>query len=175
MKRILAALALSALVAAPAFAALKTGVMAPDFTADGALAGQPFSFHLADALKKGPVVVYFFPAAFTSGCTQETKMFADAADDFAANGATLIGVTRGNTDRLAEFSTETCRNKFPVAAVSEQTVKAYKVSMMLTPGWSDRTSYVIAQDGTIRLAYSALNPKNHVAKTLEAVKALKSS
>ena len=100
-------------------------------------------------------------------------MFADAADEFAANGATLIGVTRGATDRLAEFSTEVCRNKFPVAAVSEQTVKAYKVSTMLTPGWSDRTSYVIAPDGTIKLAYSALNPKNHVSKTLEAVKALK--
>jgi thioredoxin-dependent peroxiredoxin len=160
------------MLAAPADAALAQGASAPDFTAEGALGGQPFSFHLAEALKTGPVVVYFFPAAFTPGCTAETKLFADKADEFAAAGATLIGVTRGNVEQLAKFSTEACRSKFPVAAISKQTMKAYKASMTFSPGWTDRTSYVIAQDGTIVLTYSSGKPDGHVTKTLDAVKAL---
>lgn len=172
MKHRLAALAaLAAAIALPAFASLKQGAVAPDFTADGALGGQPFSFHLAESLKKGPVVVYFFPAAYTAGCTAETKLFADAADEFAANGATLIGVTRGNVEKLTKFSTEICRSKFPVAAISEKTMKAYKESMAF--GWTDRSSYVIAPDGKIALVYSAMKPDEHVTRTLEAVKALK--
>src|ERR1700754_3593240 len=101
MKRIVSLLAAAvlALSAAPALASLAPNAVAPDFTAQGALGGQPFSFHLADALKKGPVVVYFFPAAFTPGCTTETKLFADSAEQFAAEGATLIGVTRGNIEK----------------------------------------------------------------------------
>jgi peroxiredoxin len=173
MKRTLAALAAAASLAAcqPA-EALKLGAPAPDFTAQGALGGQPFSFHLADALQRGPVVVYFFPAAFTPGCTVETKMFADAADEFKAEGATLIGVTRGNVDQLKKFSTETCRSKFPVAAISADTMKAYDAGSMI-PGWTNRTSYVIAKDGKVTLTYSAENPKEHVARTMAAVKALK--
>jgi peroxiredoxin Q/BCP len=175
MKRLPALLAATvlALSAAPALASLAPNVMAPDFTAQGALGGQAFSFHLADALKKGPVVVYFFPAAFTPGCTTETKLFADSADQFAAEGATLIGVTRGNIEKLAKFSTEACRSKFPVAAISEQTMNAYKESMAL--GWTNRTSYVIAQDGTIAMVYSASRPTEHVTRTLAALKALKKS
>jgi peroxiredoxin len=162
----------AALGAGPAFAALETGARAPDFAADGALGGQPFKFQLSEALKKGPVVVYFFPAAFTPGCTLETQMFADKADEFKAAGATLIGVTRGNVDRLAEFSKEHCRDKFPVAAVSKETVEAYKVILPARPDWSDRTSYVIAKDGKISFVHSAMKPDEHVSKTLEAVKAL---
>lgn len=172
MKRALAALiAASFMLAAPAFASLQQGATAPDFTADGALGGQPF--HLADALKKGPVVVYFFPAAYTPGCTLEAKLFADKADEFAANGATLIGVTRGNIGQLTKFSTETCRSKFPVAGISKETMTAYKESMTLSPGWTDRTSYVIAPDGRIVMVYSAMKPDEHITRTLEAVKALK--
>ncbi len=173
MKRTLAVvLAALALAAAPAFASLKTGAQAPDFTAQGALGGQPFTFHLTDALKKGPVVVYFFPAAFTPGCTAEAKLFADAADQFKAAGATLIGVTRGNTDQLMKFSTEACRSKFPVAGISKQTMKAYKELMALSPGWTERTSYVIDVDGRIVLVYSAMKPDEHVTRTLAAVRAL---
>jgi len=173
MKRIVAALALAACIAAPAIAELQIGDIAPDFQVEGALAGQRYDFHLADALKKGPVVIYFFPAAFTQDCTLETKMFADAIEEFSSYGATLIGVTRGNTNRLREFSARTCRNRFPVAGVSKETVKDYKVSMAFSPGWSNRTSYVIAPDGRITLAYSSLNPNDHVRKTLDAVRALR--
>lgn len=167
-----AALGAGVLGAAPAIAELKAGTVAPDFTAQGALGGQPFAFHLADALKKGPVVVYFFPAAFTPGCTTETKMFADKAEEFAAAGATLIGVTRGNTDQLVRFSTETCRSKFPVAAISKKTMDDYKAGMLLPTGWTDRTSYVIAKDGHIVLSYTSGRPDGHITKTLEALKAL---
>jgi peroxiredoxin len=160
-----------ALSAGPALASLAQNAMAPDFTAQGALGGQPFNFHLANALKKGPVVVYFFPAAFTPGCTTETKLFADSADEFAAEGATLIGVTRGNIEKLAKFSTEACRSKFPVAAISKATMEAYRESMAF--GWTNRTSYVIAQDGRIAMVYSASKPTEHVARTLAALKALK--
>ena len=177
MKRLSALLALAvmasslALRPAPALASLAANVMAPDFTAEGALGGKPFSFHLADALKKGPVVVYFFPAAFTPGCTTETKLFADSADQFAAAGATLIGVTRGNIEKLSKFSTEACRSKFPVAAISEQTMNAYKESMAM--GWTNRTSYVIGSNGKIVMVYSASKPTEHVTRTLAALAALK--
>lgn len=175
MKRLILAAAAAALFAAPALAAIKEGAAAPEFTADGALAGSPFSFKLSEALKTGPVVVYFFPAAYTAGCTLETKLFADAADEFKAAGATLIGVTRGNTDRLAEFSKEHCRDKFPVAAVSAETVKAYDVVLGARPDWSDRTSFVIGQDGKVALAYTAMKPDDHVSQTLAKVKALKAA
>jgi peroxiredoxin len=159
-----------------AHAALATGDMAPDFTAPAYLAGQPFTFNLNDALKKGPVVVYFFPAAHTSGCNLEAHLFADAADKFKAEGATIIGVTAGNTDQLADFSKETehCSGKFPVAADTKLDIaKSYKATLALRPGWSDRTSYVIGSDHKIVLAYSNLKPDDHVAETLAAVTKLK--
>ena len=189
MKRtiaLLAATAFLALAAAPAYAALAVGAKAPEFTAQGALGGKPFAFDLDAALKKGPVVLYFFPAAYTDGCTIEAKSFADAADQYSAAGATLIGVTGGakladgtmasaavSQERLAQFSTETCRAKFPVAAVSPDTIKAYDVRLPTKPDLSNRTSYVIGKDGTVALSYSDFKPDQHVAKTLEAVKALK--
>ena len=188
MKRLLAALAATACLAAPAFAALENGAKATALTATGMLGGKEFTFNLSDALKKGPVVVYFFPAAFTAGCTVETKMFADAADEFKAAGATLIGVTGGakladgtmasakdNLARLAEFSAEHCRDKFAIAAVTTDTIKSYDVVLPAKADWSDRTSYVIGQDGKIALAYTASKPDEHVAKTLETVKALKAA
>ena len=190
MKKMLAAAAVAAvaLVAAPAFAALDLGASAPEFSAQGMLAGKEFTFKLSDALKKGPVVVYFFPAAYTPGCTAETKLFADNADAFKAAGATLIGVTGGarladgtmanakdNLARLAEFSAEHCRDKFPIAAVSTDTIKAYNVVLPQKPDWSDRTSYVITPDSKIIMSYTTQAPTEHITKTLDAVKAWKAA
>ena len=141
-----------------------------------ALAGKTFTFKLSDALKKGPVVLYFFPAAFTSGCTKEAHDFAEATADFAKLGATVVGVTSGNANRVAEFSKVECRDKFAVAADPGAKIAAqYKSTLMVRPGWSDRTSYVIAPDGKILLSYSDLNADHHVEKTLAAVKAFKTS
>jgi peroxiredoxin len=174
----LAALAIVATVAlaSPSFAALKVGAKAPDFSASAYLAGEPFTFKLADALKKGPVVVYFFPAPHTSGCNVEAHDFSVAIDQFKAQGATVIGVTAGNLDQLAAFSKETeyCSGKFPVAADEGAKIAAqYDSTLMLRPGWSNRTSYVIGTDGKIVHVYSDLNPNEHVKQTLDALKALK--
>lgn len=162
--------------AAPALAALKPGAKAPDFTAPAYLAGEAFTFKLADALKKGPVIVYFFPAAHTPGCNLEAHQFSEAADEFKAQGATLIGVTAGNVDQLADFSRETehCGGKFPVAAdPGARIAKQYDAILTAKPEWSDRTSYVISPSGSIAHVYSDLNPNKHVKEMLEAVKALK--
>lgn len=166
----------TAALAAPAFAALKVGARAPDFSAPAYLAGQPFTFKLADALKKGPVVVYFFPAAHTSGCNLEAHLFAQAIDNFKAQHASVIGVTAGNVDQLADFSKETehCGGKFPVAADPGATIaKEYDAVLAQKPEWSDRTSYVISPSGSIVHVYSDLNPNKHVDETLAAVKALR--
>ena len=163
-------------LASPSFAALKVGSHAPDFSAPAYLAGKPLTFKLSDALKKGPVVVYFFPAAHTSGCNVEAHLFSQAIDQFTAQNATVIGVTAGNVDQLADFSKETehCSGKFAVAAdPGAKIAKEYESVLTLKPGWSDRTSYVIDPSGTIVHVYSNLNPKEHVNETLAAVKALK--
>lgn len=157
-------------MATPATAALKVGAKAPDFTTQGALAGAPFSFTLAKALKKGPVVVYFFPAAFTTGCTIEAHNFAEAAADYAKNGATLIGLTAGNVDKIAAFSKEECRNKFPVAAATPAMITGYDVPYKAGASITSRTSYVIAPDGTIIYELTQNNPVGHVEATLQAVK-----
>lgn len=165
----------TAVVATPSFAALKTGVQAPDFTAPAYLGGQPFTFKLADALKKGPVVVYFFPAPHTTGCNIEAHLFSQAIDQFKAEHATVIGVTAGNLDQLAAFSKEAdhCSGKFPVAAdQGAKIAKEYDALLLMRPGWSNRTSYVIAPSGKISFVYSSLSPSKHVQETLDAVKAL---
>ncbi|GAB3355862.1 peroxiredoxin [Lysobacter tyrosinilyticus] len=168
---------LAALVfAAPSLAALKPGTKAPSFTAPAYLAGKPFTFKLADALKKGPVVVYFFPAAHTPGCNLEAHQFSEAIDRFKAQGATVIGVTAGNVEQLADFSKETehCGGKFPVAAdPGAKIAQQYDAVLAKKPEWSDRTSYVISQSGSITHVYSDLNPNKHVQEMLEAVKTLK--
>ena len=115
MRKLLFSLAAVSLLAAPATAALKQGAKAPDITTTGALAGKPFKFHLADALKKGPVVLYFFPKAFTSGCTAEAHAFSESIDDFKKAGAQVIGMSADNLPTLEKFSVEECRNAFPVA------------------------------------------------------------
>jgi len=156
-------------LSSPLYAALKPGDLAPDFTTQATLAGKPFSFALADALKAGPVVLYFYPAAFTHGCTIEAHDFAEATDKFKALGATVIGVSHDPIDTLNKFSVSECRNKFAVASDADQKIsKAYDAVLFIT-SYSSRTSYVIAPDGKILYAYSALNPDKHVENTLAAV------
>lgn len=172
MKHWMIAAAAAALISSPALAALPVGAKAPEFTADGFQGGKPLKFDLAEALKKGPVVLYFFPAAHTAGCNIEAHLFAEAIDKFKAEGATVIGVTAGNLDQLSAFSTETehCSGKFPVAADPTLAIaKSYQATLALRPGWSDRTSYVITPDDQIILAYSDLKPDDHVTQTLDAV------
>lgn len=164
------------LLASPSHASLEVGSKAPRFTAPAYLAGEPFEYKLAKALKQGPVVVYFFPAPHTAGCNVEAHLFSEAIDEFKAEGATVIGVTAGNLDQLAAFSKETehCGGKFPVAADNGAKIaKQYDAILAQKPEWSDRTSYVISQQGTIVHAYSELKPNQHVKETLDAVKALK--
>jgi len=179
MIRIAAAALTATLVvtmAAPAAAALKAGAKAPDFAAQGFQGGKPINFSLAAARAKGPVVLYFFPAAETRGCNLEAHLFAEAVADFKAQGATVIGVTAGNLDKLQAFSadTEKCSGKFAVVADPDAKIaKTYDASLALRPGWSNRTSYVIAPDGTVIHAYSDLAPDQHVNETLGAVKAWK--
>jgi thioredoxin-dependent peroxiredoxin len=166
----LAAVALVALTA-PVFAALAVGAKAPDFTLQATQGGNVFTFSLADALKKGPVVLYFYPAAFTTGCTIEAHEFADAIDQYHALGATVIGVSHDQLDKLQKFSVSECRSKFAVAADTQQTVeKAYDAILSQHPEYANRTSYVIAPDGTIIYSYTNLDPSLHVQNTLAALK-----
>lgn len=161
------------LAAAPALAALAVGTRAPDFTAPASLGGKQFQFTLSDALKTGPVVLYFYPAAFTSGCTVEAHAFAEATEQFKALGATVIGVSKDDIATLDKFSVSECRSKFAVAADPDLKIaKSYDAKLPLL-GYADRTSFVIGQDGAVSYVYSALSPDKHVANTLAAVRALR--
>ena len=172
MKRLAAAVLVLSLVSAPAWAALKVGATAPDFSSTAFKGGQPSPFKLSTALRKGPVVLYFFPSAYTSGCTVEAHEFAVATPEFAAMGASVVGVTAGRVEDLAKFSKEECRDAFPVAGVTKDTIKAYDAVLAFKPSLSDRVTYVIAPDGKILLAYTALtDPISHIAKAKEAVTA----
>ena len=167
---IVSALAL-AIVPAAAPAALRAGARAPDFTTTGALAGKPFRLRLSEQLRNGPVVLYFYPKAFTEGCTMEARAFSEAAVQFRRAGARVIGMSADDQPTLARFSVEGCRNAFPVATASPGTIAAYDVPLAQRPGLTNRTSYVIAPDGRIIYAYSDLNWNNHVGNTLAAVRA----
>ncbi|MEP6784182.1 MAG: peroxiredoxin [Sphingomonadales bacterium] len=159
-------------IARPVLAALPVGAAAPDFATQGAMAGKTFPFSLAQALKKGPVVLYFFPKAFTTGCTIETKAFADASDDFRKAGAQIVGVAADPIEDLQRFSTEACRSKFPVAVASAKMIADYDVALPLMPR-SNRTSFVIARNGKIAYMHSEMKPDGHITGTLAAVRALK--
>jgi len=162
---------LGSIAAWPAAAALAVGASAPDFTAQASLGGKEYTFSLADALKKGPVVLYFYPAAFTPGCTIEAHDFAEAMGQFQAMGATVIGVSHDDIAKLDKFSVSECRSKFPVAAdPDEAVIKQYDAVLGDHPAYANRTSYVIAPDHTILLSYTDLKPDQHVALTLAAVK-----
>lgn len=160
-------------IAAPLAAALAPGATAPGFTAPAALAGKSFRFSLADALKKGPVVLYFYPKAFTSGCTIEAHEFAEATPEFAKLGATVIGMSGDDIETLKRFSVEECRNKFAVASATPDLIQRYGVAIAGRPGMSDRTSFVIAPDGRIIFALTDPQPLGHIKGTMAAVKAWK--
>lgn len=166
LKLALAALALP--LAMPAGAELAPAAKAPMFTAKGAVAGKAITVDLKAALKKGPVVLYFFPAAFTSGCNAEAHAFAESLDDFTKAGATVIGMTAGNVDQLEKFSSQYCAGKFAVAAATPEVAKGYDV-LMQNAKYTKRTSYVIAPDGKVLFVHSDPNPADHIRQTLAAV------
>lgn len=174
--KMLAGLLLAAstvLIAPPAHAALAIGAAAPDFTTEAAVGGQPFKFHLAETLKKGPVVLYFYPKAFTSGCTVEAHQFAEATDRFKALGATVIGISTDEIETLKKFSVEACRSKFAVAAdAGGKVMKDYDAALKIVPGKADRISYLIGPDGRIAAVHASLSPDGHVETMLKAVEAI---
>lgn len=176
MKKLLALSALSlALMTSAANAALKPGDLAPDFSAQAALGGKDFTFSLAEALKKGPVVLYFYPKSFTRGCTIEAHEFAESYDSFAAAGASLIGVSYDTIEVQREFSTKECRDKFPVAADPTLSVITAYDAKRLKPSANgdtvaERISYVILPDGKVAFSLTDSNPTRHVESTLEFVR-----
>jgi peroxiredoxin len=168
--RVLLLAALLGLSGPACLAALAVGADAPDFTAEAALGGKTFTFSLAQALQKGPVVLYFYPKSFTKGCTVEAHNFAEAAGKFESLGASLIGMSNDDIATQKEFSVKECRDKFPVAADAGALVmKKYDAALTLMPNTADRISYVIAPNGKVLYVYSSMNPDQHVENTLKAV------
>jgi len=159
-------------LAIPAHAALPVGAKAPDFTTTGAVGGKPFKVHLSEQLKKGPVVLYFYPKAFTQGCTLEAHAFSDSIGDFKKAGAQVIGMSADDLPTLRKFSVEHCRSAFPVATATPSTIKAYDVVLKQKPELSDRTSYVIDRSGKIVFVHSDLDWSQHVSKSLAAAQSL---
>ena len=178
MKRLSVLLAAAALALVPTAsqAELAQGAAAPNFAARGALGGKVFAFNLRDALRRGPVVLYFYPKAFTSGCTAEAHAFAEASADFAAAGATVIGMSNDDIGTLRKFSTEACRDKFAVASASPAVIRAYGVNLVRDgedTGLASRTSYVIGRDGRVAMVHSDMDWRDHVRLTLEAVRGMR--
>jgi thioredoxin-dependent peroxiredoxin len=194
MKTLLLGVAFAALFAAPSFAALKVGDTAPDFTATASLGGKDFTFHLNDALKKGPVVVYFYPSAYTGGCDLEAHTFADNHEKFDAAGASIIGVSADNLERLNQFAADPnfCAGKFPIA--SDESLKiAQSYNLQTTPGkagakdvrgveighgFIERITFVVGKDHKIVAVMSStddkISPDQHVDKSLAIVEKLAS-
>jgi len=193
MKKHLVLGLLAAFAATPALAALKPGDMAPDFSAQGSLGGKDFSFHLKDALKKGPVVVYFYPSAYTGGCDLEAHTFAEQSDKFAAAGATIIGVSADDLGRLKQFSADPafCAGKFAIMSDADTKI-AQSYALNVTPpregakdvnkadinhAFIERVTYVVGKDGKIIAVMSSkddkLTPDQHVDKSLAIVTASK--
>lgn len=157
-----------------AHAALDIGERAPNFTTAAARAGMTFSYTLAEQLAKGPVVLYFFPAAFTDGCSIEAHEFAEATAQFEALGASIVGVSGDDIDTLSKFSVKACNGKFPVASDGSKSImKSFDAVMQTRPDFANRISYLIAPNGSVLYSYLSLNPTKHVEKTLGALKAWK--
>lgn len=173
MRKLMFAFVAAALAAAPANAALKVGDKAPDFATVGAVGGKEFKMHLAEMLRKGPVVLYFFPKAFTSGCTAEAHAFSSSIGDFHKAGAEVVGMSGDDLKTLHDFSTRECRSAFPVATATPEIQKEYDVAWAAHPGLTTRTSYVIGRGGKIVMVHDDLDFSQHVAKTLAAVQALR--
>ncbi|MDB5970464.1 MAG: AhpC/TSA family antioxidant protein [Hydrocarboniphaga sp.] len=188
MKRFLSICVLSVAITLPAFAALKDGQAAPEFKAQASLAGKAFAFSLKDALKKGPVVVYFYPSAYTGGCNLQAHTFSVESDKFAAAGATIIGVSLDSIARLNEFSADPqyCAGKFPVASDADGAIaKAFELTVRdaapgkkdtrgvdIDHGFAERTTFIVTSDGKIAETIGGVTPADNVAKSLEAVQRL---
>ncbi|WP_071334175.1 peroxiredoxin [Burkholderia contaminans] len=173
-RKLLLGAAVAALVAGHALTAqaeLKPGAAAPDFTTQASLGGKTYTYSLADALKQGPVVLYFYPAAFTKGCTIEAHAFADTVDRYKAYGATVIGVSADKIDTLTKFSVSECRSKFPVAADPDAKIIREYDAKLPAIDKANRVSYVISPEGKVLYEYTSLSPDKHVENTLAAVKA----
>jgi peroxiredoxin len=174
MKRLNLGMIIGLLCSTAAWAMMPVGAKAPDFTVQAAVGGKPFTFNLAEALKKGPVVLYFYPQSFTAGCTIEAHDFAEHADDFAALDASLIGISADTIETQIDFSSKECRDKFPVGADADgMVIRDYDARIFkfggTGPAISDRISYVIAPDGKILYAYQNSAPEKHISNTLAAV------
>lgn len=188
MKRLVLGILLSGVVALPAIAALKEGDVAPDFKTQASLAGKSFTFSLQDALKKGPVVVYFYPSAYTGGCNIQAHAFAVNSDKFAAAGATIIGVSLDSIERLNDFSADPqyCAGKFPTASDANGTIaKSYDLMVRegkagskdtrgveIGHGFAERTTFIVTPDGKVAATVGGLAPADNVDKALEAVQRL---
>lgn len=171
MNGLVACAALILTVALPAQAGLDIGERAPDFTTNAALGGTVYKYSLAESLRKGPVVLYFFPAAFSEGCSVEAHNFAEATSQYEALGATVVGISADDIDTLAKFSVQACQNRFPVASdESQRVMKAYDAVMQTRPEYANRITYVIAPDGRIVYHYMSLNPVKHIERTLDALR-----
>ena len=171
----LAAAFLLAMSPAAAIPALTVGARAPDFTTRGALAGEAFNFRLRSALRRGPVVLYFYPRSFTQGCTLEAHAFSEAASEFRRLGARVIGMSADDQETLRRFSVEECRNAFPVATATPATIAAYDVRLRADSPMTNRTSYLIAPNGRILYAYSNLDWREHVPNVMAALRAWRAS
>src|SRR5215475_1023962 len=189
MNRFFAGILISAVMAVPVFAALKTNDKAPDFSAKASLAGKEFSYSLKDALKKGPVVVYFYPSAYTGGCNIQAHTFAENMDKFHAAGATVIGVSLDSIDRLNRFSADPdyCAGKLPVASDADGKIAhSYDLKVMdgkpgikdtkgdeIGHGFAERTTFVVTKDGKVSATVGGMAPADNVMKSLEIVQGLK--
>jgi len=188
MKRVLLTCLISTAICLPALAALKDGDSAPDFTTQASLAGKEFKFSLKESLKKGPVVVYFYPSAYTQGCNLQARTFSVNQEKFAAAGASIVGVSLDSIERLNKFSAdpEYCAGKFPVASDANGSIaKSYDLSVREIAGLKDtkgnevdhglaeRTTFVVTPDGKIAAAIGGIKPDENVMKALEAVQQLK--
>lgn len=188
MKLLKLAILGSTLVVLPALAALKTGEPAPDFVAQAALAGKTFTYSLADARRKGPVVVYFYPSAFTSGCNAQAHYFAVNMAKFNEAGATVVGVSLDNIDRLKDFSAdpEYCGGKVPVASDADGKIagtyhlkvdpeeKGFKDTrgVEVGHGFTERTTFIVLPDGKVAATVGGLSPSANVDRALEEVRRL---
>lgn len=162
-------------LAIPAAATLAPGAKAPDFTTRGAIAGKVVNVSLAEKLRHGPVVLYFFPAAFTPGCNAEARAFAENIDAFKKAGATVIGMSADGIEDLQKFSSSECAGKFEVASAGPRIVEGYDVSLPRTVNGrqvTNRTSYVIDRKGNIVFVHSDMSPAEHITSTLDALRKL---
>ena len=188
MKRFLLGCLLSSVITMPAIAALKAGETAPEFQTQASQAGKAFTYSLKESLQKGPVVVYFYPSAYTGGCNIQAHTFAENIDKFTAAGATIIGVSLDSIERLNDFSADPayCAGKVAVASDADGAIaKSYDLvvkdpaegkkdsrGVEITHGFAERTTFIVTPDGKIVETVSGLKPAENVAKALETVQKL---